>query len=93
MRWRTILAGLVLVCVLSIPFSYVTYAKAGDVQDIQIQLLEERMLETRIKQCKAIVESNESAKQFYWEKLNELARKHFELTQVQYTFPACAEIL
>ena len=83
-----------------IGLGHAPYASASEVseqrlavREIRVQLIEERILETRIKQCKAWAENNEFAKQYYWEKLNTLMSQYYELKQQNYAIPECREII
>lgn len=66
------------------------FALASDVNEIKVELLEQRIFEARVRQCTA--QSVES-RQFYAGKVQELLRKYHETARVQYPqLPTCAEI-
>lgn len=96
MRWRTILAICVFVCISFIPVSYNFYAHAGEVKaisaevsEIKLQLLEQALFDVRLRQCKA---DTPETKQYYYTRLQEKMNAYYEITGRNYRPPACAEI-
>lgn len=65
-------------------------ALSGEIQEIRIQLLEERAFDLRVKQCKAL-EANQPAG-VYRERLQELLRQYFARTGAKYDLPECREL-
>jgi hypothetical protein len=70
-----------------------TAAVKSDVLSIKVQLLEEALLEARLKQCKAIESGSEETKRFYFERLQEKMTAYYKATDRNYLVPTCAEIL
>jgi hypothetical protein len=62
---------------------------SDDVSAIKVELLEQRIFETRLRQCQS--ESAEP-RTFYREKLQELLRKYRELMAADYALPGCREL-
>lgn len=96
-RWR-ISVGLALV----ILFGHVTlacgwyqmlgfsgFAYASTVKEIKVELLEQRIFDTRVAQCSA---TTPEGKQFYGKKVRELLRKYEETAGSRYFLPTCEEI-
>lgn len=60
----------------------------GEVMSIKVELVEQRIFESRVRQC----ESDSGASRFYRGQLQELMRKYRELTGSDYELPACDEL-
>lgn len=56
---------------------------------IQAEFLEQRIFETRLRQCTA---STTEARQFYGQKLAELATRYQQATTRSYPMPSCSEV-
>lgn len=65
------------------------FAYASALQDIKVDLLEERVFDNRMRQCTA---ATPEGRQFYGEKTSGLMRKYRELTGYIYPLPSCREI-
>ncbi len=97
MRHRTLIAIAVLGCLSFIPISFTRFALAGEVEGvkgtvaaIQVQLVEQSLLDARLRQCKA---DTAETKQYYYERLQEKMNLYFELVGRNWKAPACVEVL
>lgn len=72
-------------------FAYASDMKEirADQMDVKVELLEQRIFETRIRQCNA---ATQESRQFYLEKLQDLLRKHQKTTASEYRLPLCSEV-
>lgn len=61
----------------------------NDVSSIKVELLEQRIFDTRLRQCES---TSAEPRTFYREKLQELMRKYRELTAADYRLPGCEEL-
>lgn len=83
-------------------FSYIGFsglARAEDVQQLQANvsaiqesLLEAQLLNTRREQCRAVEAKNAAAISFYAEKLIDLRKRYYALTQHNWDIPDCETI-
>lgn len=95
--FRMLLIGHILwACSLLTPLGLQGFALAGDVQTveskvsvIQSELLEQRIFETRLRQCGA---TSTEARRFYQEKLQDLIKRYQHVSGSAYQLPACAEV-
>lgn len=61
----------------------------NDVSSIKVELLEQRIFDTRVRQCES---ASAEPRTFYREKLQELLRKYRDLTAADYRLPSCGEL-
>jgi hypothetical protein len=66
------------------------FARAEQVDSIYVSLLEEQLVDARIRQCQS---TSASAKQFFLTRLQEKEREYETRTKRGYTRPACTEVL
>lgn len=83
--------GLLTTIGLASPFANATEAESlkDNVSEIKIQLLEQSLLEARLRQCKA---ETPDSKQYYFERLQEKMNAYYNLTRRNYPIPACSEV-
>lgn len=62
---------------------------SAEVTDIKVQLLEQRLFDIRLRQCKA--ETSES-RQYYYTQLVEKMNDYYHMTGRSYMPPSCAEV-
>lgn len=75
------------------------FANAKDVaqvvlvqRQLQVELLEQRIFDQRIRHCRAVDAGNDEAVRFYAEALRSLLRDYSELTNREYRLPRCGEV-
>lgn len=61
----------------------------SDVAMIRTELLEQRLFETRVRQCTS---TTSDARQYHGEKLQELRRTYYSVTGHDYPVPTCEEV-
>jgi hypothetical protein len=66
------------------------FARAEQVDSMYVLLLEEQLMDTRIRQCQA---GTGSAKTFFLSRLQEKERDYYESTKRAYQRPTCQEVL
>ncbi len=83
--------GLLTTVGLTSPFAAAAEAESlkDNVSEIKVQLLEQSLLEARLRQCKA---ETPDSKQYYFERLQEKMNAYYNLTKRNYPIPACAEV-
>lgn len=71
------------------------YVRADEIEplrmeqrEIRLEILEGKIIEARIQQCRAAA----AQRGFYAERVGELLRKYAERSATYYTLPACAEL-
>lgn len=62
---------------------------SDDVSSIKVELIEQKLFDTRVRQCSA---QSREPRIFYSEKLQELMRRYRELTESDYNPPQCTEL-
>lgn len=67
------------------------FAYASDVKSITVELYEQRIFDTLVRQCNTV--DNTQAKRFYAEKIQELLRKYRETTGADFRLPNCLEVM
>jgi len=67
------------------------FAKASDVTNISITLLERDMIDTRTRHCLSPAESD--MQRFFYARIQEIRRKYFDLTGQAFDLPACRELV
>lgn len=103
-RWRISMFAFALIVIIHIlwacgwlsPFNLgAGFAYASDVREassqvtgIKIELLEQALFDTRVRQCKTPQES----KHFYTEKLQQLLDKYRKAANIEYRLPECNEL-
>lgn len=65
---------------------------SSDVQDIKIELLEQRLYDTQRLYCVAIETQNVDAERFYDEQVRKLHRQYFVLTRIMLDLPDCKQL-
>jgi hypothetical protein len=66
------------------------FARAEQVNSIYVSLLEEQLIDARIRLCQS---TSASSKQFFLTRLSEKEREYEERTKHSYRRPTCAEVL
>lgn len=64
-----------------------------EVADVKIQLLDDRLLKMRERQCRAIAEGNTAAMKFAAENMRDLRNEYREITGVEWRTPECEELI
>jgi hypothetical protein len=67
-----------------------TFAKNDDVEAIRIELLQKRLLDLRLEQCRAIKEGRTAA--FFSGQITEQSDKYQQLTKRRPQLPTCTEL-
>jgi hypothetical protein len=67
-----------------------TFARDSDVSSIRVELLQDRLLELRIRQCDAVKAFQPA--DFFAKQITEQAGKYQELTNAQPNLPTCQEL-
>lgn len=65
------------------------FARAEQVNAIYVTLLENELVETRIRHCTA---AKPQPRQFFFEQLQRKQRKYYELTGQRYELPTCRDL-
>ena len=63
------------------------------VREIRLEQLRDRIDQTRIRQCQAIMESNRVAMNVLYVQMQQYVNQHFSLAQYQYRVPDCGELV
>lgn len=103
-RWRLVVFAVLVMMMIHIAWAcgWLDYlhlgkgfAYADDVKDaqsevtsIKLELIEQRLFETRIRFCKA----DEGSRRIYTEKIRDLMGKYQSITRLQYQLPDCKEL-
>lgn len=66
------------------------FAKNDEVTSIRVELLQQRLLDLRIRQCQAIKDGQPAA--FWAGQIQEQATKYYELTNRSPQLPGCGEL-
>jgi len=65
------------------------FARATQVKQIHLTLLENELVETRIRHCNS---AKPQPRQFFYEQLQKKQRIYYELTGQRYELPACKDL-
>lgn len=98
-RWRlAVCTALAFVCIHVVfahgllPYAGSGFAYADDVKSIKVELIGKTTFDTRVLQCKSLADPNQSARNFYAQRMRELKQKYREVAGVDFDEPRCEEL-